>query len=135
MFAVLGVALLVALPAGAGTELGGRPGGGPGGGSDGWFWTPPGSCPHYCTCYSWSGLRRADCVDRRLASVDLALPTDVEVADLSCNIIPTLEDGCFQVGGARLGQASGLRPVWSGPPVEVHVKETPIALRSWAWCS
>lgn len=62
-----------------------------------WAWTAAGRCPYYCTCLRLGGLRRANCADRRLGSVDLGLPADTEAADLDFNVITVLDDGCFQV--------------------------------------
>lgn len=72
-----------------------------------WRWTGSGACPHFCTCFKRHHLRRVECANRRLSGVDVGLPADTEVADLSHNLIATLEDGCFQ----ELGLVQ-LRELW-----------------------
>lgn len=77
------------------------------------LWGRPaaGACPLYCACYRWPpeagapeaaaaprqhGQRRVECVGQQLVDVDLGLPVNTVVADLSENFISVLDAGCFQ---------------------------------------
>jgi len=55
-------------------------------------------CPVNCKCYTWSKLRRVDCVRNRLANINANdVPYKVQVLDISDNLIAELTDGYFWV--------------------------------------
>ncbi|XP_034252685.1 uncharacterized protein LOC117652131 [Thrips palmi] len=95
---------------------------GPGGhGGPHWRWTGAGACPYFCTCFKHGHLRRVECAHKGLGGVDVGLPRDTEAADLSHNLISSLEDGCFQELGLVQLQ-------------ELHLQHNAIrAVGSWAF--
>lgn len=54
-------------------------------------------CPKECDCDIENGLNRATCVNQHIVSVDVGVPTAVQVYSLSNNAISELENYCFKV--------------------------------------
>lgn len=56
-------------------------------------------CPRYCTCFVSYGtyMKTVECIGRQLVNVDLAVPQNVEILDVSNNSISVLEDRAFEV--------------------------------------
>lgn len=54
-------------------------------------------CPNYCKCDIFQQLERAVCQDRKLISIDLGIPSQMEILDVSQNHIDKLEDKIFLV--------------------------------------
>lgn len=59
------------------------------------------NCPVQCECDLWDGAKRVSCVDKRLASIDLEIPTEVNAIDLSHNVINAVHDHGFKVSRSR----------------------------------
>lgn len=54
-------------------------------------------CPDYCECDIFQQLKRAVCQNSKLISIDLAIPKQAEILDVSQNYINKLDDKIFLV--------------------------------------
>lgn len=55
------------------------------------------ACPDYCECDIFQQLKRAVCQDSKLISIDLAIPKETQILDVSRNHISELGDKIFSV--------------------------------------
>lgn len=54
-------------------------------------------CPKQCDCDLYNGLNRALCVDQNIVSIDVGVPSAVQVYSLNHNSISELDNFCFKV--------------------------------------
>lgn len=54
-------------------------------------------CPDHCKCDNFETLRRATCINRRLAVIESNLPPQTQLLDLSYNQIDVIPRNIFKV--------------------------------------
>uniref|UniRef100_A0AAR5QHB8 Uncharacterized protein n=1 Tax=Dendroctonus ponderosae TaxID=77166 RepID=A0AAR5QHB8_DENPD len=62
-------------------------------------------CPEFCACDIFQGLKRATCQSRKLVSIELNIPAQAEILDISHNQISKLGDKIF-LADAEINQST-----------------------------
>lgn len=59
-------------------------------------------CPDYCICDIHFGLKRATCQNKKLISVEIDMPPQAEILDISYNQISQLGKNIFLVSTKKM---------------------------------